>query len=68
MFENLSERLSQSLRNISGVVALLKTISKTRCAKCAWRCLKLTLLCLWSKEFIGKVKERALGVGGEQET
>ena len=37
MFENLSDRLSKTLRNISGKGRLTEDNIKKRYAKCVWR-------------------------------
>lgn len=60
MFDNLTDRLSRTLRNISGRGRLTEDNVKIRCAKCAWRCWRRTSLCL-VREFINRVKEKAVG-------
>ncbi len=45
MFDNLTDRLSRTLRNISGRGRLTEDNIKKRCAKCAWRCWKQTSRC-----------------------
>ena len=63
MFDNLTDRLSRTLRNISGhgTPSLKTTWKKIRCAKCAWRCWRRTSLCRIVRAFINRVKEKAVG-------
>ncbi|MCL5255733.1 MAG: signal recognition particle protein [Gammaproteobacteria bacterium] len=62
MFENLSERLSQSLRNISGRGRLTEDNIKDTLREVRMALLEADVALPVVKEFIGKVKERALGV------
>lgn len=61
MFENLSERLSQSLRNISGRGRLTEDNIKDTLREVRMALLEADVALPVVKEFIGKVKERALG-------
>lgn len=62
MFENLSDRLSQSLRNISGRGRLTEDNIKDTLREVRMALLEADVALPVVKEFIGKVKERALGV------
>lgn len=62
MFENLSERLSQSLRNISGRGRLTEDNIKDTLREVRMALLEADVALPVVKEFISKVKERALGV------
>jgi len=61
MFENLSERLSQSLRNISGRGRLTEDNIKDTLREVRMALLEADVALPVVKDFIGKVKERALG-------
>ncbi|MCH8491616.1 MAG: signal recognition particle protein [Idiomarina sp.] len=62
MFENLSDRLSQSLRNISGRGRLTEDNIKDTLREVRMALLEADVALPVVKEFISKVKERALGV------
>jgi len=62
MFANLSDRLSQSLRNISGRGRLTEDNIKDTLREVRMALLEADVALPVVKEFIGKVKERALGV------
>ncbi|EGN74347.1 signal recognition particle protein [Idiomarina sp. A28L] len=62
MFENLSDRLSQSLRNISGRGRLTEDNIKDTLREVRMALLEADVALPVVKEFIAKVKERALGV------
>ncbi|RUO40521.1 signal recognition particle protein [Aliidiomarina taiwanensis] len=62
MFENLSDRLSQSLRNISGRGRLTEDNIKDTLREVRMALLEADVALPVIKDFIGKVKERALGV------
>ncbi|WP_113906407.1 signal recognition particle protein [Aliidiomarina celeris] len=62
MFENLSERLSQSLRNISGRGRLTEDNIKDTLREVRMALLEADVALPVVKAFIAKVKERALGV------
>ncbi|MFU8784054.1 signal recognition particle protein [Aliidiomarina sp.] len=62
MFANLSDRLSQSLRNISGRGRLTEDNIKDTLREVRMALLEADVALPVVKEFISKVKERALGV------
>ncbi|HLV48589.1 MAG TPA: signal recognition particle protein [Aliidiomarina sp.] len=62
MFDNLSDRLSQSLRNISGRGRLTEDNIKETLREVRMALLEADVALPVVKDFIGKVKERALGV------
>ncbi|RUO19265.1 signal recognition particle protein [Aliidiomarina iranensis] len=62
MFENLSDRLSQSLRNISGRGRLTEDNIKDTLREVRMALLEADVALPVVKAFIAKVKERALGV------
>src|SRR5690554_4897497 len=61
MFENLSERLSQSLRNISGRGRLTEDNIKDTLREVRMALLEADVALLVVKDFIKRVKERAIG-------
>lgn len=62
MFDNLSDRLSQSLRNISGRGRLTEDNIKDTLREVRMALLEADVALPVVKDFIGKVRERALGV------
>ncbi|RTE87551.1 MULTISPECIES: signal recognition particle protein [Gammaproteobacteria] len=62
MFENLSERLSQTLKNISGRGRLTEDNIKDTLREVRMALLEADVALPVVKDFIAKVKERALGV------
>src|SRR5690554_3666219 len=62
MFDNLSDRLSQSLRNISGRGRLTEDNIKDTLREVRMALLEADVALPVVKEFIAKVRERALGV------
>ncbi|MFC4698850.1 signal recognition particle protein [Glaciecola siphonariae] len=62
MFENLTDRLGQSLKNISGKGRLTEDNIKDTLREVRMALLEADVALPVVKDFIGKVKERALGV------